>query len=229
MKKAFVLLILITLFYSCKRTPIKNSLFIENLFGDVKEMTEYSYNTYIDSNNAYSKGALNFKTIYRFDEKGFLTEWIEYNANGGMEWKAIPTKDNSGMQTGIIAYKSNSVLSWKAAYVYDNNGNKSEETDYDAMGNIESKITFKYDKNNKKSERIIFSPSGAISSKSVFINNEKGNEIGNEYYDANGTLKAKCTIQYFELDKINNWHKQIQLLEGRPALIIEREIEYYSK
>ena len=67
---------------------------------------------------------------------------------------------------------------------------------------------------------------GSLIESITYKYDDKGNEIENSKFNADGYLKMKFNYK-FNYDKNNNWINKIIVLDGIPYNITEREIVYY--
>ena len=144
---------------------LKNDLTEAGLKGKVKFYSESKYKL-VEKFGAIEKKSLSDKSTFKYNVKGNMIEWNQYNANGSLSSKS--KYDEKGNMIESISYNANGSLFSKQTYKYDEKGNMIEDISYDADdGSLWSKKTYKYD--------------------------EKGNEIEYNDYNADGSLSSNET------------------------------------
>jgi len=79
-----------------------------------------------------------------YDEKGNVTELIEYDKNGNQSRHLKYQYDSNGHKTWIAELSPDGTVIKKTEYKYDKNGNKTERIEYDKGGKMKSKKIFTY-------------------------------------------------------------------------------------
>ncbi len=226
MRNAVFVLICGCLLFSCKTKKAKSFLETENLKGKVKSLTETFYPVEVKDGQP-EKGDMWFKSVYTIGENGNKIDWKEYNADGTLRWKAVSTYTSDGKETYCTGYKADGTVDWKSVYTYDANGNKTQEEEFNATGGKNFKIIFKYDDKGVKTDRYFYTSDGSLYSKSSYLFDANGNQTEEGVYGADGVLKTTNICKYDDIDKMGNWHTQVQYANENIAMVSERVIEYY--
>lgn len=170
----------------------------------------------------HSKNILASETLYKYNNKGYLTEEEHHNYDAFFPFssKHIPKYDDKGNLIEKDNYDSDGKLTSKTKYKYDDKGNEIERNIYKPNGSLDSKWTFKYDDRGNTIEENIYNSNGSLNSKITYRYNDKN--IIEEAYN----WTSKETYKY-ECDDKGNWIKRISYTNNQPNIITKRTIEYY--
>lgn len=187
-------------------------------------------------------------SLVLFDKKGSLESISNFLSNGGLANKIVKEElvlnyfDASGDLAFVLKidnfchplesnlYSSNGNLINKIKNTYNAKKQVLDEKVYDDQGILIESTIYAYENDysvNKlisKRKKLNWGDSDFIEIVENIIKNKKMDIIEREI------IKHSLTIsQIFEYiyDSKNNWIKRIQFTAGKPAYIIEREIEYY--
>ena len=111
------------------------------------KIEEVEYNT----NEKFKPfGGFHHKTVYKYDERGNLTEETKYLPNGDFEYKNTNKYDDNGNCIEETHYEPKNLYSGKEHYekeVYklDEKGNRIEIAIYDSIDHINKTVVMKYD------------------------------------------------------------------------------------
>ena len=158
------------------------------------------HNHLIEETSYNSDKSLDYKITYNYDDKGNMIEKNMYKPDGSLDYRHTKTYYKNGKVIEEKIYKK-SKLFWKEVNKYDKSGNKVEYHLYNSDGILDDIITYKYD--------------------------DKGNEIESILRNSEGAIIDKAINQY-EYDNVGNWIKKIEIPDGKPRYVLERNIEYYD-
>ena len=98
------------------------------LYGDVESVDLIRYGT---------------KYSFKFNQRGDVVEYVEYNVDGSLREKTLYKYDSQGNQIEESMYYSDGSLSYKHLYKYDSQGNKIEYASYDSDGSLKREEGYK--------------------------------------------------------------------------------------
>jgi len=226
----------------------KSDVAVQRLQGKVEVMSESIYSP------AAGSKKLSSKNVFKYDEKGNRIELSNYRgdgilnstiksiydvngnitveqtllANGNVDITSTIKTDAKGNRVEQDDKKtgnSNPLFNYKHYYKYDEKGQLIERIANRANGAFAYKYAFKYDDKGNKTEWIRYGPDNSILGKVVYKFDERNNLIAETQYNPDGTVKATYAYSY-ELDKKNNWTRQVKMQENKVIEIKEREIKY---
>lgn len=200
----------------------------------------------------YANDSISYKITYKYNGRDKTAELSYFDKLLKPTVKKTHKLDDKGRLSEILEYSRDGELDRRYAYAYDDRGNLAEVIYYKKDGTLGNKTTYKYDDKNNRTEWKLETPGYATSSRK-FIHDDKGNmteetwhngkgEIDFRFvrtYDANGNkiqeLKYKGATQLldmtkwnYEYDKKGNWIKKIDLTsDGIDFHTEERTIVYY--
>jgi hypothetical protein len=247
---------------SGEKTPIetvenknckKNDLEDENLQGKVSEIS--SSIKRINSNGLESLGP---KGISKYNEYGYLSEYISLNSDNQIEEKEIYVFESIGklVDEKTFSSKDNRMIG-RSEYEYDKNGNNI--TYKWIMPDNSLGFMYKYKFNDKNlmilkehytgeigSETMSFQETYTYNENCQLIETRNNSTYGGEYLmkfvysvDGNlqdelycasdGTVKSKTSYSYEMTDDHNNWLLKNKIANGKVTEIEQREIKYYQK
>ena len=238
--------------YTFLKTEIQNSLIIENIKGDVKTLSEYSF-TALDKIDGIKKGQLKrndggadyqktynlsgnlieylnlknqttIKSIY--DDKQNIVEEISTDIDSVFLFTNKYKYDSDNNIIEKTQYDSVGIFNSKYTYGYDSNNNIIERKFYNSKKNLEGRVSYKYNTNNKLIENSKYDSVGNLKSKSTYMHDLNGNVIEKNVFDSSEKLKSKFTYEY-KLDNNNNWVQCIEFENSLPIYILVRKIEYH--
>lgn len=255
MRKYVVFILFVVFFMSVYAQYNKKKYYLwkEHLLGNIKEITETSYDakdvfgeiqkksiTYKSIDKFDIKGNLiesdyydNFfkdkhelKEIFRYDKTGHRIEQNNYKLDGSLENKFIFKYDDKGNQIEYASYDSDGSLMDKNIYKYDNQGNQIECAYYHSDGSLINKSTYNYDNKGNEIEMNTYNTSGSLEFRYIYKYDNKGNETEYTTYNSDGSLTGTFTWKY-KYDIKGNWNESIKYKNTIPIIINEREITYY--
>ena len=96
--------------------------------------------------------------------------------------------------------------------------------------NSGSKTIYEYDDKGNMIGDIYYNADGSKSTWSTYKYNDKGNMIEQKNYRADGSLGpvTKVINHNYTFDEFGNWTEKITIKDGKPAFIKERQIEYFK-
>jgi len=170
----------------------------------------------------HPSGGLYYSYTYKYNETG---KKIEDNRNSGS--KTIYEYDDEGNMIGDIYYNSDGSQGSKSIYKYNDKGNIIEKEMYLTKGD---KYTYKYDGKGDMISQAYYNVDGSQGSKRIYKYDDKGNMIEQKNYRADGSLGpvTKVINHNYTFDEFGNWTEKITIKDGKPAFIIERQIEYFK-
>ena len=184
-------------------------------------------------------GALINKIVYAYDGRGNQTMQTVYNGDGSISSKTVTAYNSKGSKTEWVQYVGE-ILKYKVLYKYDNKGrvieqetqefNKEPNVSY-SHAPVPGKIIYTYDDEKKTKEVATYKEDGALKETVIYTHDGKGNEIGRDVYNADGTpkdteihfydkntllrtLRGKALVE-FEYDSHGNWTRKIHLIKHK--------------
>ena len=206
----------------------------ENLYGEVKILTESSYQAEEKSGEIVI-GELEKKITYQFDSKGNKIERLIYNADQELLSKAQYQFDSQGNMIEEAVYSVDGELYLKTKIAYDSQSNAIEEAWYDGDGVSTGKFKHQYDSQGNAVETAWYDEGGELVQNQKYQVDSKGNKTEQASYDADGQLQSNYKCQYdsqgnmiekigydadgepngrlykhqYEFDETGNWIKEI--------------------
>lgn len=171
------------------------------LKGDVESVVVSSY----DILNIFGKeqvGNIRYKTIYRFNKQGNLTELCDYNSKDQLCSRDTYTYDDNGDIIEHCSYSNNSDnWDYRHIYTYDNKGYKIREEifQYDNNANLSYKCTYYYDKKGREIEFCRYNSEGDKTYKYTSKYDNKSNLIENKFYDIENMIETPTSIKKYEI------------------------------
>lgn len=161
--------------------------------------------------------------IYKVDELGNQIEKDNYYDNKDSLYRKTYFKYNQfGLETEKASFGSDGKPLMKEVKIYDGNGNQIEYQMYehDTLKRIDST---KYNNIGKPIERGTYRTNGELVDKWTSQYDDKGNQT-----------ESETIVQGFDnitrhqsFDKEGNWHRSVNIVNGKPSSISEMVIEYY--
>jgi hypothetical protein len=210
------------LFFSCNKSiEIKNDLEKQNLYGNVKSITENNFfavkkfGEIVKGDNFRNTfGELIDSSYIEFNTNGyisksfmFLNEKNDYNDKNQLITKQYLSKDLKTASTetykydnkGYLIESNNNFSKDKTKYLNDIDGNCIELNQYDSIGNLFYKVktNISYTKEGDRiEERKSYNDDGSFSSHLKMIFDKNGNEIESCHYDESGKIYQKINSKY---------------------------------
>jgi len=238
--------------YIILKGETKNSLTKENLKGNVKTLSEYSFAA-VDKIDGIKKGQLKrndggvdyqktynlsgnlieylnlknqttIKSIY--DDKQNIVEEISTDIDSVFLFTNKYKYDSDNNIIEKTQYDSVGTFNSKYTYRHDSNKNIIERNFYNSKKNLEGRLSYKYDTNNKLLENSKYDSVGNLKFKFTYIHDLNGNVIEKNVFDSSEKLKTKFTYEY-KLDNNNNWVQCVEFENSLPIYILVRKIEYH--
>lgn len=188
--------------------------------------TTFKYNTNgnVIESNTIQREKLTDKNIYKYNDKGHLTEYYVYNPDGSISNRFVYKNDANGNRIEEVQFLSDGSSMGKYTYKYDDKGNKIEWNSYNQDGSLFQKTYFKYDDKGNMIENGSYM-NGKTSNKYTVKYDSNGNIIEQVNYDDNGKAYMKRVNKY-ESDKNSNWTKNVEFFNNTPSDFTERTIIY---
>jgi len=181
------------------------------------------------------------KIIYTYDERGNQLTQVSYNADDSVNYKMVNSYDAVGDRIESVQYHGDT-LRYKMLYKYDDRRRLTEQEtfEYNASSNGRAshapepgKIVYAYTDETKTTEVATYDQHGSLREKVIRNLDNKGNEIGSEMYNADGSLKATeirwydknkllrvlsgKSLRKFEYDAQGNWTRQTYLIQPKDS------------
>lgn len=197
----------------------------------IKEKNTYIYDEnekIIETKRYYSDKNALYLLLYKYDDKGFLTERTLYNSKGIIDNKDVYGNQKENNEIIVNNYGSDGELNFSTSSKFDNEGNIIEYRDNSYSGNgFSSTISYIYDNQDnmvKENSATTLTDDGrTLDMISNYNYNKYGDKIEHWFDDS---TESKTTYEY-EYDSQNNWIKRIEFDKRFPKFILERKIEYY--
>lgn len=176
-------------------------------------------------------GNLDYKWIYKYDEKGNQIESSKFNYDGQLDMMEKHKNDSNGNAFQTDNYNSDGrlVLQWQSEY--DEKGNMVLRKGYDSEGRLFWTLTSKYNRRGNLVEMtsVLLDArlKGSLDKKETFKYDEFGNKIEHNTYSIDGRLISKESYIY-DFDEIGNWIRQIIYKDNTPICVVERTIKYFD-
>ena len=219
----------------------KNDLTKQNLKGSVKYILETKFIPNIKFGEVKSWDK-QFTNDYLYNGNGNLDEENDYGSLGGLAHKTKYKYDNSFKLIDKNDYKYDGSLSFRFSYKYVDVENLILIDWFESDGRLYRKFIQKYDDKGNLIKISAYSSEGKLDAITTYKYNEMGLQIQEDglghlvfKYDENNNLieqvnsaPATKVIYTYELyDKVGNWLKKTEFIDGIPTEMIERKIEYY--
>ena len=196
----------------------------------LKNVFKYDENgNRIELSNYRADGKLNSTVKSIYDANGNITSEQTLLADGTVDITSTIKTDAKGNRMEQDDKKmttSNPLFNFKHYYKYDEKGQLIERIAYRANGAFAYKYGFTYDENGNKTEWIRYAADNSILGKVVYKFDARNNLIMETQFNQDGTVKATYAYSY-ELDKKNNWTRQIKMQNDKVMEIKERDIKYH--
>ncbi|MFY9622274.1 MAG: hypothetical protein WAM70_16380 [Pyrinomonadaceae bacterium] len=201
-------------------------------------------------------GATIGRTAYTYDAAGRVLTQAAHDANDVVSWKTVDSYDSAGRKVEWAQYQDQ-VLRYKKLFKHEDKGRVTEEETFEfnappgvfvTHAPVPGKVVYTYDDKQRSKEIATYDPTGALKTTEVRTFDKHGNQLGWEFYNADGsarpteinfyenhtllgklTGKSRTQIQY---DSHGNWTKKIHLIlpdgatEPQPFRADYRNITY---
>jgi len=172
------------------------------------------------------EGKAGIKKIHVLDDKGRVTEEIEYTKDGVPDRRYANSYDEKGNKITVTGYKADGTMTSKITYTYDAGGRMIGYLTA-TPGYANSSRKYVLDEKGNTKEDIWYNGQGAIEYRYVRTYDEKGNKIEELTYKGKDELRNMIRWKY-EYDKNGNWTKRTESnSEGIEFHIEERKLTYY--
>ncbi len=170
-----------------------------------------------------------YKSVHKYGDGGFEDERLDY-LDGRPDGRTVYTYSSQAKdkRTEMITYGASGSVISRTTYSYDALGNMVEITSYGADGNVREKIVNAFD-GSRKTKTAHYDSAGTLVKEEVFDEkgnvaesttsesktpgkyssryDDRGNMTETDYYNADGVLKYKVSVE-FEYDAEGNWTKR---------------------
>ena len=220
------LILLIALFtLGCSKGKKKeNDLIKEGLVGDVKTVTQLSFDVNVKFGEAKKGKRTGYNIETSFDEKGNMLSRSVFWEDGSLAGKKNCKHDKEGNLIEEVKYGSNGKLENKLTYKYDEKGNIIEKVSFNGDGVVENKKTFKYNEKGGKIEEAYYGGDGTPGKKLTYKYDDKGNIIEEVSFKGNDELQYKTIYKH---DKEGNVIEEKHL--GNEGKIVNRHSYKHDK
>jgi hypothetical protein len=179
-----------------------------------------------------------YKTTYKYDDKGNEIETCNYDRDGSLIYKYLTKYDEKGNQVEMKGLGPDSsreiktvfllkgshlerkITLPKRVYKYDDKGNQIEVKNYDAFESLKDRHTYKYDGKGNQNEDDIYNSEGILETKLIYRYDGHGNKIEMNSFNSDGSRRGKFTYKF---DQEGN---QIEEIEYKSDGLIDRKKAY---
>lgn len=198
------------------------------------------------------------RITYTHDAAGRVLTETNYDGDDTVAGKTVNSYDANGRTVEWVRYVKD-VLRYKRLFTYDNRGRLVEEETFEfnappgvffTHAPVPGKVVYTYDDKQRSKEIATYDPAGALKTREVRTVDAHGNQVGWEFYNADGSARP-TEINFYEQQKLlgklagkshtqfqydahGNWTKQIHLIlpdgatEPQPYRADYRNITYYK-
>ena len=244
----------VALLVGCGESGYKNSLQEEQLNGSVKSIRQLAFSIMEESGNFVILDTLSTDNFFiRFDKKGNEIERIFFTPSGDTLGIYLSEYDEKGRRVTQIGRDLAGNVIENLTFSYNNKGQRTEriytsaseistETyKYDRKGNLTEistsmqagkplySILFTYENNWAVAARVIMHDTGRVN-EMTFTSDKQGRETEavTNFLNSSGFSEGQETRTFtYESDAQGNWTTKIVFINGAPASLFERTIEYY--
>lgn len=165
---------LLTLFILTGCSNKKNDLKKANLKGRVKKITEVRYSAK-EKFGEVIKDTVEETTTFAFNDKGFLSEKVNFHIDGSINRTEKFEYDSKGSLLKKVAYDPHGkpIQSW--LYEYESQNNLVKMQNIFGEKEILQHETYKYDENGFLIESTSYKEDGTVSTKCTYKNDKNGN------------------------------------------------------
>lgn len=187
MKKIIFSFVLMLAFQHMKAQCLTKQQALES---KIKSQRELAYSTkHIPGEEV--KDTVQSIRVYRYDDKGNLTEQYEYNADGRTQSKIVFLFDESSKTIEADSTDGDNIIS-KSIYTYDSKGKLLGIKSQDTSGNLIKQIAFTYNEYGKLREEKCTDDSGKISYRKVCKYDTNGKLTEHDYFNAATKMYLSC-------------------------------------
>ncbi len=130
--------------------------------------------------------------VYRYDEKGNLTEQYEYISEGRRQSKIVYTINESGKTTEADSMNGDGNILSKSFYSYDAKGKLLEIKSQDTLGNQLKAVVFTYSESGLLREEKGTEANGKTIYRKIYKYDATGALLQNDYFNADAKLYLSC-------------------------------------
>jgi len=168
-------------------------------------------------------GALTYKYVFEYNNRGDQTLYIKYDEKGNIFEKHEYKYDDRGNLLHYIRYDKNGDIRFKEEYKYDDRGNKTFYSESKA-GRDTKKCEYVYDENNCLIRSIESNEFEGKWNKKVNDYDKNGNLTLQTIYDVNENLAVKHEYKYDERGLRTQY-----ILHDKDGSILEQAFWEYDK
>ncbi len=183
--------------YNKNRVKIEDEDYIYGVNEQWKTVNKYDENQNIIEESRYVNDSLSDVIIYKYDEKGNLTE--ETHSDSPTRWenrKYVNKYDENGNLAETEQYDFAGKLNYRTVYKYNDKKKCVEETVFDSDKKMCSHLENKYNDEGKKIESIHTVSSNELMQRDVYIIDGKGKTSVSLRYDPDGELGRIAVSKY---------------------------------
>jgi YD repeat-containing protein len=171
-----------------------------------------------------------YKSVHKYGDGGFEDERLDY-LDGRLDARTVYTYSTTAKdkRTEMVSYTASGAIMSRTVYAYDAQGNQAEIVSYGPDGTVREKIVSSFDAGNRRTKTAHYDGAGTLVREEVFDEkgevvestsaeskapgkydsryDARGNMIETDYYDTNGKLRYKVSVEY-EYDGEGNWTKR---------------------
>jgi hypothetical protein len=197
------IIILTNLSFTQNQYNFQDTIYIENLHGNVKSIyvSVYSAKEYFGEVKQ-DKLEQSFKLF--FNEKGLLIKRINYTNNGQIKYSVIPVYNSEDLLIEQTTKNPQGLITRKIRYTYNEFGDRAVETLYKKNGEVEKKYTYNYDYDSLIVQKIEY---GSYGENEKLAKTYNFDSIGNIYYDIFQDKFNDLDVNYYEYDSSRNISK----------------------
>lgn len=203
----------------------KNDLTSENIKGNVKTIEQTTYKAQFVDSVATKMDTVLLLSKAEFDNKGFKTNFSEYEGDGRVKAEYKFKYNKNGQRIESLMFNENGEPIGKLVHSYD--GKENTQTDnFNADGEFLFRYTYPKDVEEGTLQTIVSDKNGEMTYKYVLTLDDKGNHKTMIIYDENGDAYSNSTFDY-QFDHNDNWILMTEIMDNNPRSITLREIVYY--
>lgn len=198
--------------YNNQNTPLNKITYSYDKDGNVIEENVYGEMQVAKIRAEYGYNSNGHKTSEKRFNDGKLEYKIQYNYDGDRLMSEITSDDKEG-------------LIYSKIFGYDANGNITKNESFEKSTNIRSEEVNTYDANNNIATSTI-TENKKLLSKTLYTYDTNNNLTSVKSIDGTGKIIYNRSYNYTYDDK-NNWIKKEVIINGQPAFVVQRTIQYY--
>lgn len=163
-----------------------------------RTVNKYDETQKIIEETRYANDSLCDKIIYKYDEKGNLTE--ESHSDPEFRWntqKFVNKYDENGNRIEVYEYDKDGVLESHTVYKYDDNKKCIDESVFDSEGTLCSQLISRYNDAGKKIESMHIVLEDGLMQKDKYIIDDNGKTSVSLRYNPDGEL-GRVAVSKFD-------------------------------